>query len=316
MITRAFTYAGLTFDPLEPRSGYKASAVTIPEVSITQVVLELAGQDGLETYNSWLGQTVIRINGVVMGTTESDLSKNIDALMTALNPHTLEAQTFSGSSNGFAPLQFDEGAGVSSIYYAKPFKSMPVVTEEIPKQVGARQGLIFGTELQRQFSAILFCKDPNKYNATTGLISVTVSVPSTSSGESAYPFTYPVIYGATIGQGSTTITNTSTQNQPVSPQNVIINGPIQGPSLTNETTGQTVSFTSGVNLTNGQTLALDFVNMTAIITSGGVSTSVIGYLNNNSVWWQINPGSNTILLQGSNMTPGTTNATFSYLQPA
>jgi hypothetical protein len=69
-------------------------------------------------------------------------------------------------------------------------------------------------------------------------------------------------------------------------------------------------------LTNGQTLALDFVNMTAIITSGGVSTSVIGYLNNNSVWWQINPGSNTILLQGSNMTPGTTNATFSYLQPA
>lgn len=303
MINRPFTYAGLTFSPFVIRSGYKATFAIIPQQQIEQLVLRLAGEDGMEAYRAFLGNTVLQIQGEVRGQTERDLNNKIEELHQSLLPKELESNE---ATDGFVPVEFNEGEGKSSRYFAKPFRNMPVISHKIP--VGG------GAELVRSFTILLFCKDPIKYSSSE--LSVEMIIEEDPSGSSALPQEIPFPIASSESEVTDTINNPSSV-QSVLPNDIIITGPIVGPAFENTTTGKRYAFTSDVSLASGESLEIDFSQGTAYKVDGsGFQTSVIQYLTSDSTPWSILPGSNTIRLFGAGVVAGETKVNFTVLLPA
>lgn len=74
----------------------------------------------------------------------------------------------------------------------------------------------------------------------------------------------------------------------------LLYGPCTGPRLANDTTGQTLEFTTGLNLNLGDYVLLDSATQTAQLNSDpSPSASVLKYLNfATSDWWLVQPGLN------------------------
>lgn len=71
-------------------------------------------------------------------------------------------------------------------------------------------------------------------------------------------------------------------------------GPCRGPRLTNETTGQSLTFASELALAAGEYLEVDTANRTAFLASNG-DASRLNYLDFlTSSWWRLAPGVNQV----------------------
>lgn len=302
MINKPFTYAGLTFSPLVIRSGYKATFAIIPQQQVEQLIVRLAGTDGLESYRAFLGSTVLQIQGEVRGQTERDLNDKIEALQQALLPSELQSNE---DTDGFIPIEFNEGEGKSSVYYAKTFRNMPVISHRIPQGGGA--------ELVRSFSVLLFCRDPKKY--TSEVRSLSLEIQTDPSGSSALPHALPMPIATSESEAEETINNPSA-TQSVQPENIVISGPIVGPRFSNATTGKRYAFTSDVVILEGETLEINFAQGTALHHSNGNFQSVIQYLLSDSEGWVLEPGNNNIRLFGSAVEAGTTKVEFTIKVPS
>ena len=132
-----------------------------------------------------------------------------------------------------------------------------------------------------------FAGDPRVYSDTQS--SVNLVLPAVSGGL-GWPLGWPVGWGTAVG-GTTAITNTG--NFPTRPV-VVFNGPLTGPGIENQTTGQFLDTT--FNLLAGSTLVVDFDART--IDENGFS-SRYSYLTSDSDWWDLVPGVNNIRISAS-----------------
>lgn len=296
MITQSFSYNGISFDPNLMRGGYKANVVVVPQISVRQLVLNLAGQNGVETYNAYLGQLVLRIKGEVRGTTESDLYSKMNDLIEAFDPNNTEAQ----GSDGFLALNFTEG-NTSNTYYVKTFKSMPVFQESLS------QGLTV------PFDILVFARDPVKYTQTTK--SVTLQAASAAGGASALPASIPIAISSSTATASGTATNNGTSD--VWPTQVRINGPVTGPKVENATEGKYYSFSNDLVLASGEYVDIDMNRNTALKTdSNGTQTSVIQYRTSASEPFKIKRGNNTLNYTSGGTMDATSSVVIQWQEPA
>lgn len=88
----------------------------------------------------------------------------------------------------------------------------------------------------------------------------------------------------------------------------LLYGPCTGPRLANDSTGQTLEFTTGLNLNLGDYVLLDSATQTAQLNSDpSPSASVLRYLNfatSASNWWLIQPGLNVLRFYPSSADAG------------
>jgi hypothetical protein len=168
-----------------------------------------------------------------------------------------------------------------------------VYNEPTPKQVslrrngGATVAETCPTLVDVEFKIPLICPDPRKYSTQTKTASVNAT-PTATYGVSipaSVPFTLP----AQAPAGSVAVTNSgSFETRPL----VTVTGPITGPTLTNVTSGQTVSY-SQVILGSSDVLIVD-MNARQGFFNGAFRAADI-----TSSWWTLWPGSNAIQLGGS-----------------
>lgn len=164
------------------------------------------------------------------------------------------------------------------------------IDEPIPKQLQVRRsGQItetYPTLADVVFTIGLIAPDPRKYS--TLLQSITVAQGSPAAGL-VPPLTPPLTLPAGAPPMSASITNNgSFETRPT----VTISGPISGPAVVNQTTGQAVSF-SGLTLASTDQLVVDFLNQRATL------NSVFRTADLSSSWWVLQPGSATVQVTGT-----------------
>jgi hypothetical protein len=172
--------------------------------------------------------------------------------------------------------------------------------EPIPKQcLVRRSGQLpakYPTLADVTFTIGLVAPDMRKYG--TAQKTLLIAAPPPVAGTFSIPFSIPFSLAAAPPPTVSTCMNAGTFG---SPPVAVVTGPCTGPSLTNQSTGETVSW-SQVTLGSGQTMTADFLNRQAWISApnfpglpglppgGGTYASAdIG-----SAWWDLEPGTNVV----------------------
>lgn len=151
------------------------------------------------------------------------------------------------------------------------------------------------------FTIGLVAPDPRKYSTAQRSLGIGLT-PAGVGGGMVEPFTVPFTLQAAAAPGAATATNGGNFQ---SPAIAVVTGPVVGPTLSNVSTGQTVSW-STLTLNTGDVLVVDllnrqgYVNPTMASTSPGIPSTGGTYwpADAGSAWWQLVPGSNQIQFGG------------------
>lgn len=152
------------------------------------------------------------------------------------------------------------------------------------------------------FTVGLVAPDPRKYSTVQRSQTIGLT-PTGTGGGMVEPFTVPFTLQAASAPGSATAVNGGNFEAPAV---VVISGPVSGPTLSNSSTGQTVSW-STLTLNSGDVLAVDMLSRQAYVNPSmaskdpGVPSSGGTYwpADATSAWWQLQPGSNQIGFGGA-----------------
>lgn len=165
-----------------------------------------------------------------------------------------------------------------------------VYNEPVPKQAAVRRSgrvsEVCPTLCSVRFSALLVAPDPRKYSTQTK--SVVCSPTGPLLGIVA-PLTAPIALPA---QPPAPIVAVETDGRFETRPTVTISGPITGPGLYNQTTGQLVSF-STLTLGGGDVLVVDFKGKIAYLNGSPRFADLA------SSWWTLTPGTTQVVLQGA-----------------
>ena len=132
--------------------------------------------------------------------------------------------------------------------------------------------------------------DPRWY-ATPTTLTTGLSTPGTGLGFNA---TFNVSFGGGGVGGFVTATNAGNyETRPI----FTITGPCTNPSITNATSGGSLSF--NLSMATGDTLVIDTDLRSALYTTSGstVASSRLSALNTGSTWFNLSPGTTTIQFQ-------------------
>lgn len=162
--------------------------------------------------------------------------------------------------------------------------------EPVPKWAAVRRSGVlresYPTLTDVQFSVLLVAPDPRKYGTQTK--TVVASATGVRLGVAA-PLTAPISLPAQPPLGAATVVNAGNfETRPT----VKITGPITGPALYCQTTGQTVSFSS-LSLGASDVLVVDFAQKLGYLNGAFRSADLA------SSWWTLAPGTTQIVLQGA-----------------
>lgn len=162
--------------------------------------------------------------------------------------------------------------------------------EPIPKQMQMRRsGRITETYpalTEAEFTIGLVAPDPRRYSTA---LHQSVVVQGAMAAGLAPPWTPPITLPAGAPPMSVSVTNAgSFETRPV----VSIQGPVTGPAVVNQNTGQTVSFSS-LTLGASDVLAVDFNNRQGLL--NGVFRPADLW----SSWWVMPPGTTGVQMTGT-----------------
>lgn len=181
--------------------------------------------------------------------------------------------------------------------------------EPIPKQALVRRsGQVtekYPTLADVTFTIGLVAPDMRKYGTVQKVLPIT-PLPPSAGGSFTVPFSIPFTLANGTPPAEANCVNAGNFG---SPPVAVITGPITGPSLTNLTTGQTVSW-SQITLTSNQTMTVDFLNRQAWIDAPGnpglpgqpLGGGSYAPADISSAWWVLGPGTTQVGFGGA---PGT-----------
>ncbi|MEV6817836.1 hypothetical protein AB0M72_03680 [Nocardiopsis dassonvillei] len=161
------------------------------------------------------------------------------------------------------------------------------VTEAVPKTIRARIGGAIETEpigpSHFVFSVPLIMPDPLKYGVEQQGDTTDAQAPGELSFR--FPVAFPLVFSDS-GQGTGRMALTNTGTAPSFPMSRIA-GPLpQGWRIVNETSGQALTFTTGLGA--GQVLMIDHAERTATIDGYSIAPLASG------TWWPLLPGRNNL----------------------
>jgi len=203
---------------------------------------------------------------------------------------TITASAPSQAVRDLARLLFQQAIPVNDL-------ATLIYNEPLPKQVNFRRSgritEVCETLTDVTFTCNLVCPDPRKYSVVLKSGPVTVLAETVwMTVPAAIPFTLP----AQPPPASVLATNAGTfETRPV----VSVNGPLTGPQLVNQQTGQSVTF-STVSLGPGDVLSADFSNQSATLNGAYQAADV------SSSWFVLQPGPAVINVTGSQGSGGAT----------
>lgn len=127
----------------------------------------------------------------------------------------------------------------------------------------------------------MVASDPRLYGSPMQAATTLLQV-----GGVTYPLTYPFAYTGSAG-GNVSVTNSGNYTTSGS---MSIRGPVVNPTVTNLTTGQSLSFT--ITLASTQTLEIDLTARSVLLNG---TANRRGTLSPTSSWWQFPPGATDLV---------------------
>lgn len=139
----------------------------------------------------------------------------------------------------------------------------------------------------------LWATDPRSYDST--LQSAVATLPA-SNGGAAWPWTWPVSWGSSSGSGTVNVVNAGNfETRPV----ISIAGPVDNPTIANNTTGLSLTFL--ISLVSTDVLTVDFLNKTVILNG---TASRRNTMTSASSWWTLPPGTSVFAYHANTVQVG------------
>ena len=268
---------------------YRANARAPQKFQIREQDLPIPFESGIADFNTLIGQTLYVIAGTMYPRSQDTYDTGLDALRLVSNLDVNQLDSNSGtvfSNDGYVPYVWgDAGGSLTKQLFVKPLYVQAAET--------TRQGYVV------PFKIYCKVKDPTIYGATLKTASTSQGTPGTTTGSAVYPFTYPIVFGATYYTVTAAATNAGTI--PVYPQSIDVYGPCTNPIVSNGATGEYISVTCVLNSASDH-LQIQYGKDYLSITVNGVNN--LQNKISGSTFFKIHPGDNVISLTGSSISSG------------
>lgn len=274
--TNTITFNSTTF-PI-----FRVQARRPQQRNIRDLDINIPFENGVSDFETLIGKTAYIIEGTMYPGGESQYDEGLAMLRKVASLEISQEDAL--SDDGYVPYQYSE-FNQDKIIYVK------VLYVDIPEST--RKGLV------QPFKLVCKIKDPTIYGSVLNQASTSTATPSASTGTAIFPFTYPIIYGASTY--SVTADANNTGDLPVYPIGITIVGPINSPKITNNATGEYIQVSVNLGTVSDQ-LVISYDKDSLRVESNGVS--VINQVTNTSTFFKIQPGSNTMTLTGSSISTG------------
>lgn len=236
-------------------------------------------ESGISDFETLIGKTAYVLEGIMYPGSESQYDQGLRALRKVSSLDVSQDDVL--SDDGYVPYLFTEFNTTKQIF-------MKVLYVDAPENT--RKGLV------QPFRLICKIKDPIIYGGTLKLASTVSSAFVSGGGSAAYPFGYPIAYGASTSSVSTDATNDG--DVPVYPVAINIYGPVNTPKLTNNQTGEYIEVAANL-ATTSNVLSLTYDKDSLSVTVDGVSN--LNNVSSNSTYFKLPPGTNNFTLTGSSV---------------
>lgn len=249
---------------------------------VRELDIPIPFESGISDFETLIGRTAYVIQGKMYPSSEADYSTGLAALRKLANLEVEQADN--ASDSGYVPYVYTENSNSRQIF-------LKVVYVDIREDT--RQGLI------QPFTLVCKIKDPTIFGSPSKSASTQGTDPTTVGGTAIFPFTFPIIFGASTISVSNTATNSGTI--PVYPSSIVIHGPINNPTVTNTSTGEYITVSQNLSSSsNVLTITYDKDSLSIDLDGNSVLSSVTSA----STYFKLQPGANTITLTGSTISSG------------
>jgi hypothetical protein len=236
-------------------------------------------ESGISDFETLVGETIYLIDGVMYPGSEAEYDSGLAALRKVASLDVQQSDVL--SDNGYVPYVWDEATQSKQIF-------MKVLYVHLFEDT--RKGLV------QPFRLVCKVKDPTIYSADLKVADTSEADFGIASGTAVYPFSYPIVYGASTSSVSVDANNIG--DIPVYPVSINIHGPVNSPRITNTTSGEYIEVS--VNLASSSNeLVIAYDKDSLIVELDGVS--VINNVTSSSTYFKIRPGSNVFSLTGSSI---------------
>jgi hypothetical protein len=256
---------------------------------VRQQDIPIPFESGVSDFNTLIGEANYIIQGKLYPSAEGTYDTGLAALRDVANLDLEQSDVNIGTVNtdgGYVPYVWgDAGGDLTKQLFLKPLYTMSSET--------SRQGFVL--------PFVIFCKikDPTIFGATLKTASTIAGTPGATIGSAAYPFKYPIAFGATYYTVSATALNAGSVG--TYPQSIDIYGPVTTPRLTNGATGEFLQVAVTLNSSSDH-LQIQYAKDYLAVTLNGVS--VLNKVSSDSTYFKIKPGGNGISLTGSSISAG------------
>lgn len=246
-------------------------------------------ESGVSDFKTLLGAANYMIQGKMYPSSEGTYDSGLSALRNVANLDLEQNDINSGvvfNNNGYVPYQWGDSSG------------------DLTKQLFMKPLFVYAAENTRQgfvlpFTIYAKVKDPTIYGATLKTASTIAGTPGSTTGSAAYPFKYPIAFGATYYTVTATATNIG--SIATYPQSIDIYGPVTSPKLTNGATGEFINVDVTLSSSSDH-LQIQYAKDYLAVTLNGVS--VLNKVSSDSSYFKIKPGGNGISLTGTSISSG------------
>lgn len=247
---------------------------------IRELDIPVPFESGISDFQTLIGQTAYVLDGIMYPANESDYDSGLAQLRKLASLDVEQADVL--SDDGYVPYVWTEIARNKQIFLKVLYVQIPETT---------RKGLV------QPFRLICKIKDPTIFGEDLQEASTQPADFTTASGTAIFPFTFPVIFGASTSSVSVDAYNYG--DVPAYPVSIHIYGPVNSPKVTNTSTGEYIEL-SGINLTtSSNSVNIAYDKDTLIVEADG--NSAISTVTSASTFWKLQPGSNVIELTGSSI---------------
>lgn len=277
------TFNDYTIDPV-----YRTITRLPQKYQIREQDIPIPFESGVADFNTLIGQTIYVIEGTMYPSSETTYDSGLAALRDVSSLDIEQTDPYSSSvftNDGYVPYVWGDASGdLTKQLFLKPLY--------VQAAENTRQGFVL------PFRIYCKVKDPTIYGATLKTASTSQGTPGSTTGSAAFPFAFPIEFGATYYTVTATAHNSGTI--PVYPQTIDVYGPVTNPKISNNQGG---TITVNCTLTSSTDhLQIQYAKDYLSVTVNGVNNQK--NVTTDSTYFKIQPGDNIISLTGSSISSG------------
>lgn len=270
----------ITFNDYSTYPIYRVQSKYPQQRQIRELDIPVPFESGISDFQTLIGRTAFIIEGKMYPDSEATFSTGLSALRKLASLDY--SQNDSASDSGYVPYVYSENGTDNRQIFLK------VVYVDIKEDT--RQGLV------QPFRLVCKVKDPTIYGYPSKVASTQGTDATTSGGSAVFPFSFPVVFGASTVSVTSTATNNGDVN--VYPSSIIVHGPINTPRVTNSATGEYIEVAKNLaSSSNVLTITYDKDSISVDLDGNSVLDSV----SSGSTYFKLQPGGNQITLTGSSV---------------